>query len=81
MSDLIRMRRGETIAVEEYPPGFMEALNERLNGSPEPEESWLDRAATWVFDNIADGPVFRAVILIAGVAGACTVVTQVARLL
>lgn len=81
MSDLIRMRRGETIAVEEYPPGFMEALNERLNGSPEPEETWLDRAAEWVFDNIADGPGFRAVIIIAGVAAACAIVTQIARIL
>lgn len=82
MSDsLIRGRRGENIRVEEYPPGFMEDLNERLNGLPEPEESWMDRAAEWVFNNLADGTGFKGILIIVGIGLASVVTSQVARIL
>lgn len=83
MSDtgLIRGRRGENIRVEEYPPGFMENLNERINGLPEPEEGWMDRAAEWVFNNLADGTGLKGIFLIVGVGIVSVVVAQVARIL
>lgn len=84
MSDLVvRGRRGETIPVAEYPPGFMDDLNRRLNNiddlEPEPD-GWMDRAALWVFDNITDGRGFVVVIVIAGVATVGTVATQIGLL-
>lgn len=32
MSDIIQGRNGERIPISEYPPGFIENLNDRLNG-------------------------------------------------
>lgn len=82
MSDnLIHLRDGQRISIDEYPEGFMADLNEKLNGLPEYQPTRLDRAADWFLDSITEGTGLRGMLLIAGIGIAVVIVSQVARIL
>jgi hypothetical protein len=78
MSDMIQARNGEKILLEEYPQGFMDDLNARLNRiagdhTPDPIEGALVRQTPEPFDRwltVAGDSILAGALVLAVVVGA-----------